>query len=70
LPMLAAQVLDQGGTMMADWDHNLERDSAAAALWNVWYHRHLEPALMTMLDEEANSSNSPNLDTLTALKLL
>ena len=30
----------------------LERDSAAAALWNVWYHRHLEPALMTMLDEQ------------------
>ena len=25
---------------------------------------------MAMLDEEANSSNSPNLDTLTALKLL
>ena len=70
LPKLATRVPAEGGTMMADWDHNLGRDSAAAALWNVWYHRHLEPALMTMLAEEANSSNSPNLDTLTALKLL
>ena len=39
-------------------------------MWNVWYHRHLEPALMTMLDPNANSKNSPNLDTLTALQLM
>jgi penicillin amidase len=59
-----------GGALLADWNHTLDKNSAAAALWNVWYHRHLEPALMTMLDSNADSSNSPNLDTLTALTIL
>ncbi|GIS19298.1 MAG: hypothetical protein CM15mP120_12140 [Pseudomonadota bacterium] len=45
----------EGGTMMADWDHNPGRDFGRRSVMNVWYHRHLEPALMTMLDEEANS---------------
>ncbi len=70
LPELANKVPSQGGTMLATWNYDLGRDSAAAALWNVWYHRHLEPALMTMLDPNANSKNSPNLDTLTALQLM
>lgn len=70
LPQLEKNVPTYGGAMLAGWNHTLDKISAAAALWNVWYHRHLEPALMTMLDSNADSSNSPSLDTLTALKLL
>ena len=70
LPELADKVPSQGGTMLATWNYDLGKDSAAAALWNVWYHRHLEPALMTMLDPDATSKSSPNLDTLTALQLM
>ena len=31
--------------MLASWDAHLAADSAEAALYNVWLHRHLKPAL-------------------------
>lgn len=40
-----------GGTdglaLLRDWDGNLAADSAAAAVFEVWYRRHLRPALLT-----------------------
>ncbi|MCU1667752.1 MAG: acyl-homoserine-lactone acylase [Blastococcus sp.] len=32
--------------MLADWDADLAADSPAAALFEVWYRRHLRPALL------------------------
>ena len=59
----------KGGALLAGWNAVLDRDSAAAALWNVWYHRHLEPALMRLIDDGIDTE-APSLDTLTALSLL
>ena len=43
--------------------------TAAAALWNVWYYRHLNPALGNILTGDAEAPASA-LDTQTSLKLL
>jgi penicillin amidase len=32
--------------LLCAWDHRLEVDSAAAALFEIWYRRHLRPALL------------------------
>ena len=69
LPELGAKV-PEAGPMLLEWNAVLDRDSAAAALWNVWYHRHLEPALLGLITKNANTENSPSLDTLTTLTLL
>jgi penicillin amidase len=37
----------EGLTELLDWDGDLRPDSAAAALFEVWYRRHLRPALLT-----------------------
>ena len=69
LPELAATNPKTGGPLLANWDQRLEVDSAAAALWNVWYYRHLNPALGNMLTRgEALPSGS--LSTQTSLELL
>ncbi|WP_244493697.1 penicillin acylase family protein [Aureimonas sp. AU4] len=33
--------------LLADWDHQLEADSAAAALFEVWWMKHLRPAVLS-----------------------
>jgi penicillin amidase len=35
-----------GLALLLDWDADLRADSAAAALFEVWYRRHLRPALL------------------------
>lgn len=35
-----------GRELLTSWDGDLRRDSAAAALFEVWYRRHLRPALL------------------------
>lgn len=69
LPALAKTNPNSGGPLLSDWDHRLEADSAAAALWNVWYYRHLNPALGNILTGDAEAPASA-LDTQTSLKLL
>jgi len=58
----AAQVLE-------NWDQQMTADSAAAALWNVWYAQHLVPALGDLL---AAKDQKPDglLDSQTVLTLL
>ena len=72
LPALSAQ--GAGGEMLGDWDFELGRDSAAAALYNVWYHRHLIPALSQVLatrhDTVVPATSTVSLDSLTVLALL
>ena len=69
LPELANTNPNSGGPLLAEWDQILAADSAAAALWNVWYYRHLNPALGRSLSEESEPPLGP-LDTQTTLELL
>jgi penicillin amidase len=69
LPELAASNPKTGGPLLANWDQRLEADSSAAALWNVWYYRHLNPALGNMLTK-GDPLPSGSLSTQTSLKLL
>lgn len=57
-----------GGPLLAGWDHVIAADSAAGALWNVWYHRYLAPALAKLVPSELAISRQ--LDSLTILDLL
>jgi len=69
LPDLATSNLETGGPLLASWDHRLEADSAAAALWNVWYYRHLSPTLGRLVLDRKKSPQS-NLSTQQTLKML
>jgi penicillin amidase len=57
----------QGLAMLKDWDATLAPDSAAAALYAVWFYRHLQPALLAhrLPDTRLNS-----LDALAVLDIL
>ena len=59
--------LGKAGAMLAEWDHTLSAHSAAAALWNVWYHRHLVPTLGSKLTK---GDALQSLDSLTVLELI
>jgi penicillin amidase len=39
----------QGAELLTGWDCRLSRDSAAAALFEVWWTKHLKPALLTAI---------------------
>lgn len=41
--------LDDAIALLRDWDGELAADSAAAALYAIWYHRHLNPALASRI---------------------
>ena len=69
LPDLATSNPETGGPLLASWDHRLEADSAAAALWNVWYYRHLSPNLGRLVLDRKKSPQS-NLSTQQTLKML
>ena len=69
LPDLATSNSETGGPLLASWDHRLEADSAAAALWNVWYYRHLSPTLGRLVLDRKKSPQS-NLSTQQTLKML
>ena len=42
-----------GLDLLRAWDHRLARDSAAAALFEIWWMKHLKPALLDMLAPDA-----------------
>ena len=69
LPDLAKTNPNTGGPLLAAWDQHLEGDSAAAALWNVWYYRHLNKTLGQTL-VEGDEVLRGSLSTLTSLELL
>jgi penicillin amidase len=53
--------------MLTDWDAELAADSGEAALFNVWYHYHLIPALIA---ESKFADEVTRLDTQVVLDLL
>ncbi len=56
-------------SLLRAWDGTLAADSAAAALYNVWLHRHLNPALAALLVPDAPRRVAP-LATTGLLALL
>jgi penicillin G amidase len=68
VPVLLSRKAAQS-QLLAGWDHKLTTDSPAAALWNVWYYRHLGPALGETLSKDPGAA-SPRIDTQTVLELL
>ncbi len=57
----------QGLAMLKDWDAVLAPDSAAAALYAVWYYRHLQKALLAYRLPETQLTS---MDTLAVLETL
>lgn len=56
--------------MLREWDAVLSVDSGAAALYAIWYYRHLEPAMAEMLVGNARKAKDVMpLDSYTVLKL-
>lgn len=55
--------------MLREWGATLTPDSAPAALYNVWLHRHLRPALSSMLATKM-STTAISLDTRAILRVL
>jgi len=69
LRLLPALADLSGGAMLSDWNYELTADSAAAALWNVWYTRHLVPTLGRLTAGDAPAPDQA-LDPLTVLDQL
>ncbi|MDZ7769435.1 MAG: penicillin acylase family protein [Woeseiaceae bacterium] len=55
--------------MLREWDRILTPDSGAAALYNIWLHRHLAPALARLVAPQNPDLVAP-LDTRGILRLL
>ncbi len=55
--------------LLRDWDRTLAPDSGAAALYNIWLHRHLAPALARLVAPDDPDLIAP-LDTRGILRLL
>ncbi|MCK6449244.1 MAG: penicillin acylase family protein [Alphaproteobacteria bacterium] len=47
---------DAARALLARWDHRLDRDSAAAALYEVWWSRHLKPGLVALATGDAREA--------------
>ncbi len=71
------------GKLLRNWNYAMTPDSAAGAFWNVWYSRHLIPALSALIESPPQTDSeqpatappepvidSPSLDSLTVLELL
>jgi len=60
---------NQALALLHRWDAVLDRDSAAAALYNIWLHRFLQPALAKTISADHAELITP-LDSLTLLQLV
>ena len=57
------------GALLGSWDRALNAESAAAALWAVWYYRHLSPAVAEVSGGEAARLMQP-FDSLSVINYL
>ncbi|MCZ6619388.1 MAG: penicillin acylase family protein, partial [Gammaproteobacteria bacterium] len=55
--------------LLADWDADLGVESSSAALYAVWFYRHLQPELAKVMAPQAPNLLKP-LDTLAVLEAL
>ena len=58
--------------LLRTWDHSLDADSGAAALFEVWFVHHLQPAVLARLVPEAARAPAliPEVDTLVVVEAL
>ncbi len=49
LTALLEGIVSPGAALLAAWNHRLERHAPAAALYEVWWSKHLKPALLDLL---------------------
>ncbi|MDX5630210.1 MULTISPECIES: penicillin acylase family protein [unclassified Brenneria] len=69
-PKYLSAPLRQATRLLADWDYKIDADSAPAALFEVWWMKHLRPALLARLapDPELRLLLQPgDLDSLLQL---
>lgn len=52
--LLPENILPQARTLWRGWDGVLRADSAAAALFEVWWSRHLKPAMLRRIGQSAD----------------
>jgi penicillin amidase len=55
---------------LRSWDHRTDRDTVGGAVFNVWYHRHVRPALMRKLAPPAALSLIGEGDAMVAVDYL
>ena len=67
LPAASTSPNHQGLAMLKDWDAVLTTDSAAGALYAVWYYRHLQKALLRYRQPDTQLTG---MDTLAVLETL
>ena len=48
-----AESIAEARAIFSGWDHRLDVDSAAAALFEVWWSKHLRPALFRLVTDDA-----------------
>ncbi len=66
LPAASAHPQHRGLAMLKGWDATLDPDSAAGALYGVWYYRHLQPALLAV----ALPAERQGIDSMDSLAVL
>ena len=54
----------EAGKLLAEWDNNMHASSAPGAFWNVWYTRHLAPALGDHLKQVNDAAAELKVGTL------
>jgi len=59
----------KAGAMLAGWDRVLTRNSAAGALWAIWFYRHLTPAVASAIGGKHAHLLEP-LDPFTVIDVL
>jgi penicillin amidase len=69
LPDAAAHPDHQGLALLKSWDARLPADSAAAALFAVWYYRHLQTALLEFR-LSGSTAIIPTMDSLAVVETL
>jgi penicillin G amidase len=67
---LSAATLARALALLRPWDHRLAVDSAAGALFEIWFSRHLMPGLLRMLGPSGLESMIPVPDSTLTIKLL
>ena len=69
LARVPADLDSPAAQLLREWDHRLTPESGAAALWSIWYHRHLTPAVAHGLAGDAWQSVMP-LDSQALIEAL
>ena len=65
-----SRISEYDQNLLDDWDFDLSPDSSSAALWAVWYYKHLIPNIKVLIDPIFRDRGFSEIDSLTVLDLL